>query len=93
MSHQSTTEVEHINIGFEGEIIKKLFGGDEQKIQQWIEENNFENSAILREAIDSDEVYDLLNSGSKEDYGRAIDLAIEKYNVLKEKRHQISEAA
>ena len=93
MSHQSTPEVEHINIGFEVEIMKRLFCGDEQKIQQWIEENNFENPAILREAIDSDEVYDLLNSGSKEDYERAIDLAIENYDVLKEKRHQIPEAA
>ncbi|MFA4871959.1 MAG: hypothetical protein WC610_02785 [Patescibacteria group bacterium] len=93
MSHQMTPEAEHINIGFEGEIIKKLFGNDEQKIQQWIEENNFENSAIIREAINSDEVYDLLNSGSEEDYERAIDLAILKFNNLKEERHQISEAA
>lgn len=93
MSHQLTPEVQHVNIGFEGEIIKKMFGHDEQKIENWIEENNFENSAILREAINSDEVYDLLSSGKEEDYERAIDLAILKFNSLKEERHQIQEAA
>lgn len=66
------------DIILEREVICRLVGDGD--LMTWIEENNRENPIILRQVIKADDIKNLIRSENPEDYDRAIDLVVERFD-------------